>query len=159
VKKNGLLLCNLWPVIILLRSAVPALFPGVFMQSVINTWVKSSNSAILQNRTVKEILWGYTDPFLNSVPFPGVNPVVGVFYPYNGTSDGPYNVYTGTKDITKTAIIESYKNKSMTFILSYRTLSYWPGYCDMVNGTDGASFPPFVKKNQVLRFFSSDICR
>ncbi|KAI1239473.1 hypothetical protein IHE44_0012598 [Lamprotornis superbus] len=24
---------------------------------------------------------------------------------------------------------------------------------------DGASFPPFVKKHQVLRFFSSDICR
>lgn len=30
---------------------------------------------------------------------------------YNGTSDGPYNVYTGEEDITKTAIIESYKNK------------------------------------------------
>ncbi|TRZ23853.1 hypothetical protein HGM15179_003244 [Zosterops borbonicus] len=131
--------------------AVPSVYPSGFMQSLINTWVKSSNSAILQNRTVKEILWGYTDPFLNKIPFPGVNPVVGVFYPYNGTSDGPYTVYTGTEDITKTAIIESYKNK--------RTLSYWPGHCDMVNGTDGASFPPFVKRDQVLRFFSSDICR
>lgn len=30
---------------------------------------------------------------------------------YNGTSDGPYSVYTGTEDITKTAIIENYKNK------------------------------------------------
>ncbi|NXR46437.1 CD36 protein, partial [Hippolais icterina] len=131
--------------------AIPAVFPSGFMQSIINTWVKSSKSVMLQNRTVKEILWGYRDPFLDSVPFPGVNPVVGVFYPYNGTSDGPYSVYTGTEDITKTAIIESYKNK--------RTLSYWEGHCDMVNGTDGASFPPFVKKNQVLRFFSSDICR
>ncbi|XP_062346819.1 platelet glycoprotein 4 isoform X4 [Cinclus cinclus] len=70
---------------------------------------------------------------------------------YNGTSDGPYTVYTGTEDIAQTAVIESYKNK--------RTLSYWEGHCDMVNGTDGASFPPFVKKDQVLRFFSSDICR
>ncbi|NWS81556.1 CD36 protein, partial [Toxostoma redivivum] len=131
--------------------AVPAVFPGALMQSIINTWVKSSKSAILQNRTVKEILWGYTDPFLNQVPFATVNPVVGVFYPYNGTSDGPYTVYTGTEDITQTAVIESYKNK--------RTLSYWKGHCDMVNGTDGASFPPFVKKDQVLRFFSSDICR
>lgn len=51
------------------------------MQSILNTWVKSSGSAILQNRTVKEILWGYTDPFLDKIPFPGVNPVVGVFYP------------------------------------------------------------------------------
>uniref|UniRef100_A0A8C3XG42 Platelet glycoprotein 4 n=1 Tax=Cyanoderma ruficeps TaxID=181631 RepID=A0A8C3XG42_9PASS len=131
--------------------AVPSVYPSGFMQSIINTWITSSKSALLQNRTVKEILWGYTDPFLASVPFPGVNPVVGVFYPYNGTSDGPYSVYTGAEDITKTAIIQGYKNK--------RTLSYWPGYCDMVNGTDGASFPPFVKKDQVLRFFSSDICR
>ncbi|XP_010185568.1 PREDICTED: platelet glycoprotein 4 isoform X2 [Mesitornis unicolor] len=70
---------------------------------------------------------------------------------YNETLDGLYKVYTGKEDIKKTAIIESYKNK--------RNLSYWEGHCDMVNGTDGASFPPFVKKNQVLRFFSSDICR
>ncbi|NXU13155.1 CD36 protein, partial [Pardalotus punctatus] len=132
-------------------AALPAVFPIGFMQSILNTWIKSSNSAIVQNRTVKEILWGYTDPFLDRVPIATVNPVVGVFYPYNGTRDGPYNVYTGTEDITKTAIIESYKNK--------RTLSYWEGHCDMVNGTDGASFPPFVQKNQVLRFFSSDICR
>ncbi|XP_041261234.1 platelet glycoprotein 4 [Onychostruthus taczanowskii] len=131
--------------------AVPSVYPSTIMQSLINTWVKSSNAAILQNRTVKEILWGYTDPFLHSIPFPGVKSFVGVFYPYNGTTDGPYSVYTGTEDITKTAIIESYKNE--------RTLSYWKGHCDMVNGTDGASFPPFVKKDQVLRFFSSDICR
>ncbi|XP_057879099.1 platelet glycoprotein 4 [Melospiza georgiana] len=131
--------------------AVPSVYTNTFMQSVINSWVKKSKAAILQNRTVNEILWGYTDPFLDSIPFPGVKSFVGVFYPYNGTTDGPYSVYTGTEDITKTAIIESYKNK--------RNLSYWKGHCDMVNGTDGASFPPFVQKDQVLRFFSSDICR
>ncbi|NXK93013.1 CD36 protein, partial [Formicarius rufipectus] len=131
-------------------AAVPALYPIPFYQHFINLWIKSSKSAMLQNRTVKELLWGYKDPFLNSLPV-AINPVLGVFYPYNGTTDGLYRVYTGTEDITKTAIIESYKNR--------RNLSYWEGHCDMVNGTDGASFPPFVKKNQVLRFFSSDICR
>lgn len=30
---------------------------------------------------------------------------------YNGTYDGLYRVYTGKEDISKTAIIESYKNK------------------------------------------------
>ncbi|NWR66002.1 CD36 protein, partial [Bucorvus abyssinicus] len=130
--------------------AAPALYPNTFIQLLLNTWIKASKSSMLQNRTVKELLWGYKDPFLNKVPFP-LNPVLGVFYPYNGTSDGLYRVYTGTEDIKKTAIIESYKNK--------RNLSYWEGYCDLVNGTDGASFPPFVKKNQKLRFFSSDICR
>lgn len=63
------------------------MFPSSFMQSIINTWVKSSKSAILQNRTVKEILWGYKDPFLNSVPFGSVNPIVGVFYPVSETNE------------------------------------------------------------------------
>lgn len=63
------------------------MFPSSFMQSIINTWVKSSKSAILQNRTVKEILWGYKDPFLNSVPLGSVNPIVGVFYPVSETNE------------------------------------------------------------------------
>ncbi|KFQ25875.1 PREDICTED: platelet glycoprotein 4 [Merops nubicus] len=130
--------------------AAPALYTNTFIQLLLNTWIKASRSTMLQNRTVKELLWGYKDPFLSKVPFP-LDPVVGVFYPYNETLDGLYKVYTGKEDIEKTAIIESYKNK--------RNLSYWEGYCDLVNGTDGASFPPFVKKDQILRFFSSDICR
>ncbi|NXN93185.1 CD36 protein, partial [Rhinopomastus cyanomelas] len=131
-------------------AAAPSLYTNNFVQILLNTWIKSSKSSMLQNRTVKELLWGYEDPFLKKVPFP-LDPVLGVFYPYNGTLDGLYNVYTGTEDIKKTAIIESYKSK--------RNLSYWEGHCDLVNGTDGASFPPFVKKDQILRFFSSDICR
>ncbi|NXO57113.1 CD36 protein, partial [Aramus guarauna] len=130
--------------------AAPSLYTNTFIQLLLNTWIKSSKSSMLQNRTVKELLWGYKDPFLNKVPFP-LDPVLGVFYPYNGTLDGLYKVYTGKEDIKTTAIIESYKNK--------RNLSYWEDYCDLVNGTDGASFPPFVKKDQTLRFFSSDICR
>ncbi|KFP35733.1 Platelet glycoprotein 4, partial [Chlamydotis macqueenii] len=106
--------------------AAPALYTNTFIQLLLNTWIKSSKSSMLQNRTVKELLWGYKDPFLNKVPFP-LDPVLGVFYPYNGTLDGLYKVYTGKEDIEKTAIIESYKNK--------RNLSYWEGHCDMVNGT------------------------
>lgn len=41
---------------------------------------------MLQNRTVKEILWGYKDPFLNKVPFP-LDPVLGVFYPVSETNE------------------------------------------------------------------------
>ncbi|XP_010164697.1 platelet glycoprotein 4 isoform X2 [Antrostomus carolinensis] len=90
--------------------AAPALYTNTFIQLLLNTWIKSSKSSMLQNRTVKELLWGYKDPFLNKVPFP-LDPVLGVFYPYNGTFDGLYKVYTGKEDIKKTAIIESYKNK------------------------------------------------
>lgn len=131
--------------------AAPALYQSGFIQAMLDIWIKLSNSKLLQERSVKEILWGYEDPFLKKIPLQTVDKVVGVFYPYNGTLDGLYRVFTGKENTNRTAIIHSYKNRSM--------LPYWGGYCDMINGTDGASFPPFVSKSDVLQFFSSDICR
>ncbi|XP_024414805.1 platelet glycoprotein 4 [Desmodus rotundus] len=131
-------------------AAIPHLFPNAFVQSILNSLIKKSKSTMFQRRTVKEILWGYEDPFLKIVPYP-VSKIVGVFFPYNGTTDGVYTVFNGKDDVSKVAIIDTYKGK--------KTLDYWSSYCDMVNGTDAASFPPFVEKTRVLQFFSSDICR
>ncbi|KAG8142605.1 hypothetical protein E2320_005814 [Naja naja] len=69
---------------------------------------------------------------------------------YNETLDGPYQIYSGKDDLTKKGSILTYNNS--------RTVKYWKSYCSMVNGTDAASFHPFVNKSEVLRFFSSDIC-
>uniref|UniRef100_A0A2K6KFI1 Platelet glycoprotein 4 n=2 Tax=Rhinopithecus TaxID=542827 RepID=A0A2K6KFI1_RHIBE len=77
--------------------------------------------------------------------------VLNLAVAYNNTVDGVYKVFNGKDSISKVAIIDTYKGK--------RNLSYWESYCDMINGTDAASFPPFVEKSQVLQFFSSDICR
>ncbi|XP_075812628.1 platelet glycoprotein 4 [Microtus pennsylvanicus] len=131
-------------------AAAPHIYTNSFVQTVLNSLIKKSKSSMFQNRTLKELLWGYKDPFLSLVPYP-ISTTVGVFYPYNDTVDGVYKVFNGKDNISKVAIIDSYKGK--------RTLSYWPSYCDMINGTDAASFPPFVEKSRVLRFFSSDICR
>lgn len=131
-------------------AAAPHIYTNSFVQVVLNSLIKKSKSSMFQNRTLKELLWGYKDPFLSLVPYP-ISTTVGVFYPYNDTVDGVYKVFNGKDNISKVAIIDSYKGK--------RTLSYWPSYCDMINGTDAASFPPFVEKSRVLRFFSSDICR
>ncbi|XP_032760997.1 platelet glycoprotein 4-like isoform X4 [Rattus rattus] len=77
--------------------------------------------------------------------------VLNLAVAYNNTVDGVYKVFNGKDNISKVAIIDTYKGK--------RNLSYWESYCDMINGTDAASFPPFVEKSQTLRFFSPDICR
>ncbi|XP_070610765.1 platelet glycoprotein 4 isoform X1 [Erythrolamprus reginae] len=129
--------------------AAPVMYPGYI--PLMNIPIVASKSKFLQTRTVKEILWGYEDPFLKLVSFLNIDKVVGVFYPYNGTFDGPYRIYTGEDDISKVGTIQSYKNKS--------TVDYWESYCAMVNGTDASSFHPFVKRNEELKFFSSDICR
>lgn len=131
-------------------AAAPHIYQNSFVQGVLNSLIKKSNSSMFQTRSVKELLWGYKDPFLSLVPYP-ISTTVGVFYPYNNTVDGVYKVFNGKDNISKVAIIDTYKGK--------RNLSYWESYCDMINGTDAASFPPFVEKSRILRFFSSDICR
>ncbi|XP_057614733.1 platelet glycoprotein 4 [Chionomys nivalis] len=131
-------------------AAAPHIYTNTFVQVLLNSLIKKSKSSMFQNRTLKELLWGYKDPFLSLVPYP-IPTTIGVFYPYNDTVDGVYKVFNGKDNISKVAIIDSYKGS--------RNLSYWPSYCDMINGTDAASFPPFVEKSRVLQFFSSDICR
>ncbi|KAG7320618.1 hypothetical protein KOW79_016471 [Hemibagrus wyckioides] len=111
---------------------------------VANMMIQLSGSSLFQTRTVKELLWGYRDPMLKGQ--------LGVFYPYNGTYDGPYSVFTGKDDISKVSTIDSWNHM--------QSMSYWNNtYCDMINGTDGSSFSPFLEKKTPLYFFSSDICR
>ncbi|XP_075061374.1 platelet glycoprotein 4 [Mixophyes fleayi] len=132
-------------------AAAPAIFPTV--QGLLNSFIKNSNSSLFQRRSVKELLWGYVDPFLQAIPdIILADKTTGVFYPYNGTADGPFIVFNGKDDISKVNLINKYKGES--------TLSYWKDeYCNMINGTDAASFPPFIDKKKPLYFFSSEICR
>ncbi|XP_069020868.1 platelet glycoprotein 4 [Embiotoca jacksoni] len=114
------------------------------LHPVVQGMIKSSNSSLFQHRTVKELLWGYKDPMLKTT--------MGLFSPYNGTYDGFYNVFSGKTDISKVGLIDRWRGQ--------RNLTFWnDSYCDMINGTDASSFPPFVDKKKPLYFFSSDICR
>ncbi|XP_012709645.2 platelet glycoprotein 4 [Fundulus heteroclitus] len=120
-------------------SAIP-----VELHSILETMIKTSNSSLFQRRTVKELLWGYHDPILKGA--------VGFFLDYNNTYDGYYNVFTGKDDILNVGKIDMWRQS--------RSLGFWNDkYCDMLNGTDASSFPPFVDKKEPIFFFSSDICR
>uniref|UniRef100_A0A8C0CVN0 Platelet glycoprotein 4 n=1 Tax=Balaenoptera musculus TaxID=9771 RepID=A0A8C0CVN0_BALMU len=113
-------------------AAVPHLYPSAFVQTIVNIFIKKSNSSMFQKRTLKELLWGYKDPFLSLVPYP-ITTTVGVFYPYHNTADGVYKVFNGKDDII---------SRQSVYVYVY-----------------AASFPPFIEKTRVLQFFSSDVCR
>lgn len=44
---------------------------------------------MFQVRTLRELLWGYTDPFLSLVPYP-VSTRVGMFYPVSTKYEWQY---------------------------------------------------------------------
>uniref|UniRef100_A0A672G3N7 Platelet glycoprotein 4 n=1 Tax=Salarias fasciatus TaxID=181472 RepID=A0A672G3N7_SALFA len=102
------------------------------------TLIRMSNSSLFQRRTVKELLWGYHDPLLKST--------LGLFAPYNGTFDGPYNVFTGKDDISKVGIIDRWKGEKKEKKL-------------LITSRDASAFAPGLDKKKPLYFFSSDICR
>uniref|UniRef100_A0AC11AQA1 Uncharacterized protein n=1 Tax=Ovis aries TaxID=9940 RepID=A0AC11AQA1_SHEEP len=105
---------DMFTILNLAVAAVPHLYPNSFIQGILNSLIKKSKSSMFQNRTLKELLWGYTDPFLNLVPYP-VTTTVGVFYPYNNTADGIYKVFNGKDDISKVAIIDTYKGRKSIY--------------------------------------------
>uniref|UniRef100_A0A2K6BAB9 Platelet glycoprotein 4 n=1 Tax=Macaca nemestrina TaxID=9545 RepID=A0A2K6BAB9_MACNE len=91
-------------------AAASHIYPNPFVQVVLNSLINKSKSSMFQVRTLRELLWGYTDPFLSLAPYP-VSTRVGMFYPYNNTADGVYKVFNGKDSISKVAIIDTYKGK------------------------------------------------
>uniref|UniRef100_UPI00359009B7 platelet glycoprotein 4 n=1 Tax=Myxine glutinosa TaxID=7769 RepID=UPI00359009B7 len=128
----------------------PVLLKGIIPNSIISIFYKAFGVELFQKRTVRELLWGYEDDILKH--FKVADPTIGLFYPYNGTTNGGMSIYTGEKDLNNVGVINKWAGK--------KSITYWNDtYCDMINGTEATSFPPFVKKYQTLYFFSSDICR
>uniref|UniRef100_UPI00398E7663 lysosome membrane protein 2-like n=1 Tax=Pristiophorus japonicus TaxID=55135 RepID=UPI00398E7663 len=114
------------------------------------------NSTLFQTHSVDELLWGYEDPFLQLghklLPSFFPDSRFGLFYGVNGTDDGEYLFNTGKKDYMKFTKIITWKGQ--------KSLSWWTSSsCNMINGTDGASFHPLINKHQTLYIFASDICR
>uniref|UniRef100_A0A2I3HP34 Platelet glycoprotein 4 n=1 Tax=Nomascus leucogenys TaxID=61853 RepID=A0A2I3HP34_NOMLE len=91
-------------------AAASHIYQNPFVQVVLNSLINKSKSSMFQVRTLRELLWGYRDPFLSLVPYP-VTTTVGLFYPYNNTADGVYKVFNGKDNINKVAIIDTYKGK------------------------------------------------
>lgn len=108
--------------------------------------------------TTKQILFGYKDPFfemLNDLlELLGLhyNPDFGPFLGFNNTDDGLYLAATGKDDYTMTNELQRWNGMEL--------LPYWTtDNANMINGTDGSFFRPYVKKDEVRYMFFSDMCR
>ncbi|KAM3939936.1 scavenger receptor class B member 1 isoform 2-T2 [Leptodactylus fuscus] len=109
------------------------------------------------NRTVKEILWGYNDPFLDLINtlLPGMLPFkgkFGLFADFNNSNTGVFTVNTGVEDISKVQMVDTWNG--------LKEVTYWNSEeANMINGTAGQMWPPFRTPSQPLEFYSPDACR
>uniref|UniRef100_A0AAY5K9H8 Scavenger receptor class B, member 2c n=1 Tax=Esox lucius TaxID=8010 RepID=A0AAY5K9H8_ESOLU len=120
----------------------------------ISAYMKSVNENLMTTHTVGELLWGYEDGLLKALKKfqPTLNDVFGLFYKQNASDDGEYVFLTGQQDYQDFAVIDQWKGQSV--------LNWWTtDECNMINGTNGASFHPIITKNETLYMFNSDLCR
>ncbi|XP_072271866.1 scavenger receptor class B member 1 isoform X2 [Pyxicephalus adspersus] len=109
------------------------------------------------NRTVKDILWGYKEPFLDFVNtlLPGKLPFkdkFGLFADYNNSNSGIFTVNTGVADINQVQMVDTWNG--------LREVNFWNSeQANMINGTSGQMWPPFRTPDQPLEFYSPDACR
>ncbi|XP_062999893.1 scavenger receptor class B member 1 isoform X2 [Elgaria multicarinata webbii] len=109
------------------------------------------------NRTVEDILWGYEDPlidFLDKIKpglFPGKGKF-GLFTELNNSNSGLFTVYSGMDNVTETQMVDNWNG--------LKKVSYWNSeQCNMINGTAGEMWPPFLTPSSPVEFYSPDACR
>jgi len=124
----------------------------------LNGVLDAVNETLLVTKPVEQLLFGYEDTILKDakeIPILGdfvPSDQVGLFIGKNNTLDGQYTIYTAEDDASKLGVIERFNFE--------RSLSLWHGkYGNMINGTDGTLYPPFIDKSKRLYIFNSDICR
>ncbi|XP_040915173.1 lysosome membrane protein 2c [Toxotes jaculatrix] len=125
-----------------------------FVASLISSYMKSTDEGLFTTRTVGELLWGYEDSLLKALQTvkPELDDVFGLFYKNNASNDGDYVFFTGQQNYKDFARVDTWNGKS--------SLNWWSSdECNMINGTNGASFHPVITKNETLYMFSSDLCR
>ncbi|XP_044748496.1 sensory neuron membrane protein 1-like isoform X2 [Coccinella septempunctata] len=72
--------------------------------------------------------------------------------PKNATPGKPFKIYRGQKKSRNLGLIIEYDGKKQMDVWSTKE-------CNKFGGTDGTIFPPFLKKEEGLESFSSDLCR
>uniref|UniRef100_A0A3Q3K6X2 Uncharacterized protein n=1 Tax=Monopterus albus TaxID=43700 RepID=A0A3Q3K6X2_MONAL len=128
--------------------------------NLISSYMRSNEEGLFTTRTVGELLWGYVDNLLKALKtFDPELDDVFVMLPTmvnmcssNASNDGEYVFFTGQQSYKDFARVDTWNGES--------SLHFWTSdECNMINGTNGASFHPVIAKNETLYMFSSDLCR
>ncbi|XP_039213237.1 scavenger receptor class B member 1 isoform X2 [Crotalus tigris] len=109
------------------------------------------------NRTVEDIIWGYHEPFIQFLSSLGVtvgpfSDKFGLLANLNNSHSGLFTVFTGVGDITKAHMVDSWNG--------LKKVSFWHSdQCNMINGTAGEQWPPFMTPSSPVELYTPDVCR
>ncbi|CAJ0942924.1 unnamed protein product, partial [Mesorhabditis belari] len=134
-----------------------------FVEAASTTGMRAAATTLLTQTAflevdIGELLFdGYKDPFLDKIcEIPFMNFVcesildvperIGLLYGTNGTADGTYEIRDGTENTEDLAKVVDE--------------TWWSDEeARRIRGTEGSLFPPFIKKDQKLYVFITQLCR
>ncbi|KAB5549199.1 hypothetical protein PHYPO_G00064640 [Pangasianodon hypophthalmus] len=125
-----------------------------WVRSGISMFMSSIKTTMFMTHTVDELLWGFKDPLLSRLRAarPEVDENFGLMLYKNGSNDGEFVYYTGENNYLDYGRIDTWKGEKM--------MSFWAtNQSNMINGTDGSAFHPFLTKEERLNVFTADLCR
>nr|XP_040570239.1 lysosome membrane protein 2-like isoform X2 [Lepeophtheirus salmonis] len=107
-------------------------------------------------KTPEELIWGYDESLFELAKFVGDGPPTnkfGFFSAKNDSNDlSTYTMYTGENNPYDLSKISSFNGKSH--------LNFWKNdECNLVRGSDGSTFNPYISKSDTLWFFNDQLCR
>ncbi|VDQ13988.1 unnamed protein product [Trichobilharzia regenti] len=126
-----------------------------FLDRVIELIEKYLSDTLIVRKTVNELLWGYEDQFLSLLVKLGLNiPTtrIGLMINVNNTLSDSITIDSGLMSSQMVGRIVKFHGND--------TLSYWTTpTANMINGTDGTIFHPFITQGEKPYIFSADLCR
>ena len=109
-------------------------------------------------KSVSELIWGYDEPLFDlarmTLPNPPTYTKFGLFHGKNDTDVAlpTYTMYTGEGNPYNLSKISLFNGKSH--------LNFWKtDECNLVQGSDGATFNPYIQATDTLYFFNDQLCR
>ncbi|XP_069727455.1 scavenger receptor class B member 1 isoform X2 [Phaenicophaeus curvirostris] len=144
------------PNILMMGAAVMMEDLPEFVKLLLSGALAGLKQEAFMNRTVREIMWGYEDPLIDTINalVPGLIPFkgkFGLFVELNNSNSGLFTVHTGKKNISRVHMVDSWNG--------LKKVNYWrSNECNMINGTAGEMWPPFMSPTS-LEFYSPDACR
>ncbi|XP_056586962.1 lysosome membrane protein 2 [Triplophysa dalaica] len=127
---------------------------GFWVSSGFSMYMNTIGTTMFMTHTVNELLWGFKDPLLSRLKSirPEVDEHFGLLLNKNGSDDGEFVYHTGEQNYLDFGRIYTWKGQKM--------LSFWKtNQSNMINGSDGSAFHPFLEKTERLNVFTADLCR
>ncbi|XP_072518509.1 lysosome membrane protein 2 isoform X2 [Salminus brasiliensis] len=123
-------------------------------RTAISMFMSSIGTTMFMTHTVDELLWGFEDPLLSRLQKikPEVDERFGLMLDKNGSADGEFVYFTGEQNYLEYGRVDTWKGQKL--------MSFWnTNQSNMINGTDGSAFHPFLTKEERLDVFTADLCR